>query len=113
MGVELNPCAEEVWKFFLMGNAVEETRVELHIIEHKFGEDCRVQRLVLFGLFLCQLPGLASLVPSPLCLSCPWQPSPVRGVAQEQVAGGKAQDEEDLLQNHLPAQVTHQVPLGI
>lgn len=60
-----------------------------------------------------QLPGLASLVPPPLCSPCPWQPSPVRGVAQEQVAGGEAQDEEDLLQDHLPAQVTHQIPLGM
>lgn len=64
---------------------------------------------------LLQTQLLASSVSIPSFLSAlppPPTSSPVRGVTEEQVAGGKAQDEEDLLQDHLPAQVTHQIPLG-
>lgn len=95
-----------------MGSATE-AGVGLHIMEQKKSvEGCRVQPL-LFGLLPTPAASLACLAPPPLCLPCPWQPSPVRRVAQEQVSGGKAQDEEDLLQDHLPAQVTHQIPLGM
>lgn len=70
-------------------------------------EDCRVQR-ILFDLLERPLAWASHpSTPSSLLAPSPQQPSPVRRVAQEQVARGKAQDEEDLLQDHLPAQVTH------
>ena len=69
---------------------------------------CRVEQS-LFSL-LQRLAAWASLPSKPSSLLA--EPSPVCWVAQEQVAGGEAQDEEDLLQDHLPAQVIHQIPLG-
>lgn len=84
MGVELLPCAEEVWKeYFLMGSEVE-MEVGLHITEQKKSrEDCRVQRIL---FCLLQTPAAwARLLstPSSLFALSPRQPSPVRRVAQE------------------------------
>lgn len=102
------PCVEEVWKEYLLMGSEAETGVGLHIIEQKKSrEHCRGHR-VPFSL-LPRQAAWASLPSTPSSLLA--QPSPVCRVAQEQVARGKAQDEEDLLQDHLPAQVTHQIPL--
>lgn len=100
---------EEVWKeYFLVGSEVE-TVVGPPVNEQKKSRGhCRVEQS-LFSL-LRRLAAWASLPSMPSSLLA--EPSPVCWVAQEQVAGGEAQDEEDLLQDHLPAQVTHQIPLG-